>query len=49
MCKKNELIGSVLMAFGAGLLVSLLFSSSIVLALIGIALLLCGLCLAKKI
>lgn len=42
MCKKNELIGSALMACGAGLLLSLLFSSEFIMALIGIGLLVCG-------
>lgn len=48
MCKKNELLGSALMAFGAGLLLSLLFSSEFVLALIGVGLIVSGLCLARK-
>ena len=48
MCKKNELIGSVLMAIGLGFLLSLLFSSEFVLALIGIALLICGLLFTRK-
>lgn len=48
MCKKNELLGSVLMACGAGLLLSLLFSSEFILAVIGIAALICGLCITRR-
>lgn len=48
MCRKNELLGSVMMAFGAGLLVALLISSDFVLAILGVALLLGGLLVAKK-
>lgn len=48
MCKKNELIGTAIMALGAGMLLSLLFSSDFALAVIGVGLLICGLCLAKK-
>ena len=39
MCRKMELLGSVMMALGAGLLLSLLFSSEFVLVVLGIALL----------
>lgn len=48
MCRKNELLGSALMALGAGLLLSLLFSSEVILAAVGIGLLLCGLLWAQK-
>ncbi len=48
MCRKNELLGSVIMALGAGLLLSLLFSSEFVLALIGIALLVIGLVCTRR-
>ena len=48
MCRKNELLGSILMALGAGLLLSLLFSSEVILAALGIGLLLCGLPWAQK-
>lgn len=48
MCRKNELLGSILMALGAGLLLSLLFSSEVILAVLGIGLLLCGLLWAQK-
>ena len=48
MCRKNELLGSVIMALGAGLLLSLLFSSEFVLALIGIALRVIGLVCTRR-
>lgn len=48
MCKKNELLGTALMAVGAGLLLSLLFSSTFALGLIGVALLIAGLCCARR-
>ena len=48
MCRKMELLGSVMMARGAGLLLSLLFSSEFVLVVLGIALLVAGLCLARR-
>lgn len=48
MCKKNEWIGTILMALGAGLLISLLFSSEFVQAIIGILLLIAGLWWARK-
>ena len=48
MCRKNELLGSILMALGAGLLLSLLFSSELILAALGIGLLLCGLLWAQR-
>ena len=44
MCRKMELLGSVMMALGA----SLLFSSEFVLVVLGIALLVAGLCLARR-
>lgn len=48
MCRKMELLGSVMMALSAGLLLSLLFSSEFVLVVLGIALLVAGLCLARR-
>lgn len=48
MCKKNELIGSALMACGAGLLLSLLFTSEFAMALIGVGFLVCGLFCTRK-
>ena len=48
MCRKNELLGTSLMALGAGLLLSMLFSSVFALGLIGVALLVCGLCCARR-
>ncbi|MBQ7872256.1 MAG: hypothetical protein IJ357_08965 [Oscillospiraceae bacterium] len=48
MCKKNEWIGTLLMAVGAGLLISLLFSSEFIQAIIGILLLIVGLWWARK-
>lgn len=48
MCRKMELLGSVMMTLGAGLLLSLLFSSEFVLVVLGIALLVAGLCLARR-
>lgn len=48
MCKKNELFGSCIMAVGAGILLSLLFTSDFALALVGVGLLVCGLLCARK-
>lgn len=48
MCKKNELLGTALMALGAGLLLSLLFSSVFALGVIGVALLIGGLCCTRR-
>lgn len=48
MCKKNELIGSALMACGAGLLLSLLFTSEFAMALIGIGFLIGGLFCTRR-
>lgn len=48
MCKKNEWIGTILMAVGAGILISLLFSSQFIQAIIGILLLIIGLWWARK-
>ena len=48
MCRKNELCGSCLMAVGAGMLMSLLFGSDLAMALIGIGLLVGGLCFCKR-
>lgn len=48
MCKKNEAIGTALMALGAGLLLSVLFSSSVWTAVVGIGVVVLGFLLAKK-
>lgn len=48
MCKKNELFGSVIMACGGGLLLSLLFASEFVIVLLGIALLVGGLICTRR-
>ena len=48
MCKKNELLGTALMALGAGMLLSLLFSSVFALGVIGVALLIGGLCGTRR-
>ena len=48
MCKKNELLGTALMALGAGMLLSLLFSSVFALGVIGVALLIGGLCCKRR-
>ena len=48
MCKKNELLGKALMALGAGFLLSLLFSSGFLLGILGAALLIIGLCCARR-
>lgn len=48
MCNRYELIGTAMMACGAGLLLSLLFSSEFAMALIGIGLLVGGLFLARR-
>ena len=48
MCRKSELLGSVLMALGAGLLLSLLFSSPFLTGVIGVFLLLCGIVLTQR-
>ncbi len=48
MCKKHELLGSCVMACGAGLLLSLLFSSEFAIVILGIALLIGGLFCARK-
>ncbi|MBQ6430442.1 MAG: hypothetical protein IJJ99_01005 [Oscillospiraceae bacterium] len=48
MCKRNELIGSALMACGAGLLLSLLFTSEFAMALIGIGFLVGGLFCTRR-
>ena len=48
MCRKSDLLGTAIMALGAGLLVSLLFSSDFVLAIVGLALLLIGLCCTRR-
>lgn len=43
MCKRNEMLGSCLMAFGAGLILSMFFRSDFVLCLLGAAGLIGGL------
>ena len=48
MCKKNELLGTAIMACGAGMLLSLLFSSQLDVGLIGLGLITCGLCCARR-
>ena len=48
MCRKMELLGAVRTGRGAVLLLSLLFSSEFVLVVLGIALLVAGLCLARR-
>ncbi len=48
MCKKNELLGSIIMACGAGVLIALLFASDFLQALIGIVLLIGGLFCTRK-
>ena len=35
MCKRNEMLGSCLMAFGAGLILSMFFRSEFILCLLG--------------
>jgi hypothetical protein len=48
MCRRNEMIGSCLMAFGAGLMVSLFFGSEFFLCLLGIGGLLGGLLCCRQ-
>lgn len=48
MCRRNELIGTTLMACGAGMLLSLLFTSEFAMALIGIGLLAGGLFCTRR-
>ena len=48
ICATYSTLSSVMMALGAGLLLSLLFSSEFVLVVLGIALLVAGLCLARR-
>ena len=48
MCKKHELLGTAIMACGAGFLLSLLFSAELVVVLLGIALVIGGLFCARK-
>ncbi len=47
MCRKNELLGTAILAVGAGLLLSLLFSSEFAKAIVGVGLMLCGLLCAR--
>lgn len=48
MCRKNELLGTALMACGIGLLLSLLFSSELIPGAAGLGLLLGGLCITRR-
>ncbi|MBP3412329.1 MAG: hypothetical protein J6K89_03640 [Oscillospiraceae bacterium] len=48
MCKRNEMLGSCCMAFGAGLLLSMFFRSDFVLCVIGIAGLVGGLLCCRQ-
>lgn len=48
MCKRNEMLGSCLMALGAGLLLSLFFRSDFILCLLGAAALAGGLFCCRK-
>lgn len=48
MCRRNELLGSVLMACGAGLLLGLLFGSEVLQGLAGIVLLVFGCYYARR-
>ena len=49
MCRKNQLCGSALVAFGAGLLVGLLLNSGFVSFLIGVGIIGLGCwCMSKK-
>lgn len=43
MCKRNEMLGSCLMALGAGMLISMFFRSDFILCLLGLAALIGGL------
>lgn len=48
MCKKTEMVGTGILCFGAGLLISILFSSGVAAALVGIACVAAGCLIAKK-
>lgn len=48
MCKRTELIGTALIALGAGLLLSVLFPSGVWTAVVGIGVVIVGFLLAKK-
>lgn len=48
MCKNSELLGSAVMACGAGILLALLFGSDFAQALVGVALLAVGLCVTRR-
>ncbi len=48
MCRKQELLGTAIMACGGGFLLSLLFSSEFAVVLLGIGLLVLGLLCARK-
>ena len=48
MCRKNELVGSMLMACGAGMLLAMLFQSQFALALVGMGFLVGGLFFARR-
>ncbi len=48
MCKRNEMLGSCLMALGAGLLLSMFFRSDFILCLLGTLGLLSGLFCCRR-
>lgn len=48
MCRKTEMIGTGILCFGAGLLLSILFSSGVAAALVGIVCVAGGCLIAKK-
>lgn len=48
MCRKTEMIGTSILCFGAGLLLSIIFSSGVVAAIVGIVCVAAGCLIAKK-
>lgn len=48
MCRKTESIGTAILSFGAGLLLSVIFSSGVVAAIIGIVCVALGCLIARK-
>lgn len=48
MCRKTEMIGTAIMTFGAGMLLSIIFSSGVIAAMIGIVCVAVGCLIAKK-
>ncbi|MCQ2418174.1 MAG: hypothetical protein MJ085_00170 [Clostridia bacterium] len=48
MCRKTEAIGTAIMSFGAGMLLSIIFSSGVIAAMIGIVCVAAGCLIAKK-